>query len=349
MTYKKSKKSGKNKNSNKNLITKKHSTVISKDTKEISTSQVQYARTHKDRLFRFIFNQKPELLSLYNAINGSDYTDENDLTIYTIEDFIYMGMKNDISFLIDCNLNIFEHQSTYNPNMPLRGFLYMASAFKKYIAAKHMDIYSSTCIPIPVPRFYVFYNGTKVVPDEQILKLTDHMPDIKKDQSCTEFTATMININAHHNPKLLERCPILFDYAVFISRIRENLDKSMSLADALEQAVTDCIHDNILADILRNHKAEVTDMILDEYDEKFHIACEKKISYEQGLAEGRALANNAIQAEKQRADDTITLFKNVLRLHLKQISDEMIADELHVSVDTVRQIIKDLDSNTADD
>ena len=345
MTYKKSKKSGKNKN----LTHNKHLNNISKDTKKNDTIQVQYARTHKDRLFRFIFNQKPELLSLYNAINESDYTDENDLTIYTIEDFIYMGMKNDISFLIDCNLNIFEHQSTYNPNMPLRGFLYMASAFKKYIAAKHLDVYSSTSIPIPVPRFYVFYNGTKEIPNEHILKLTDSMPDAKKDKACTEFTATMININAHHNPKLLERCPMLLEYAVFISRIRDNLNKSMSLSDALEQAVTDCIHDNILADILRNHKAEVTDMILDEYDEKFHIACEKKISYEQGLAEGRAMANNAIQAEKQRADDTIVLFKNILRLHLKQVSDEIIADKLHVSVNIVRQIIKDLGSDTAND
>ena len=52
-----------------------------------------------------------------NAVNDSDYSDENDLTIYTIEDFIYMGMKNDLSFLIDCHLNIYEHQSTYNPNM----------------------------------------------------------------------------------------------------------------------------------------------------------------------------------------------------------------------------------------
>lgn len=97
----------------------------------------KHVRTHKDRLFRFIFNQKTDLLSLYNAINESDYTNEDDLTIYTMNDFIYMGMKNDLSFLIDCNLNVFEHQSTYNPNMPLRGFLYMASALKKYISAQN--------------------------------------------------------------------------------------------------------------------------------------------------------------------------------------------------------------------
>ena len=111
-------------------------------------------------------------------------------------------------------------------------------------------------------------------------------------------------------------------------------------------------HNKHLNNIFKD-KAEVTDMILDEYDEKFHIACEKKISYEQGLEEGRNLemerANHAIQAEKQRADDTIVLFKNILRLHLKQVSDEIIADKLHVSVNIVRQIIKDLDSDTAND
>ena len=315
----------------------------------MSHKKAKYTKKHKDRLFRFIFSQKAELLSLYNAVNGSNYVDENDLTIYTIEDFIYMGMKNDLSFLIDCHLNIYEHQSTYNPNMPIRGFFYMASALKKYVAAKNLDIYASSAVTIPVPQFYVFYNGTRNVPDEQILKLTDHMPVDKREKSCTQFLVTMININTDHNPNLLERCPKLYEYAVFISCIRKNTADGLTPEDAIGKAVTDCIHNNILAEILRSHKAEVTDMILDEYDEKFHIACEKKISYEQGLAEGRAMANNAIQAEKQRADDTIVLFKNILRLHLKQVSDEIIADKLHVSVNIVRQIIKDLDSDTAND
>ena len=84
---------------------------------------------HKDRLFRFIFKDKESLLTLYNAVNESDYTDVEALEIYTMENFVYMGMKNDLSFLIDWNMNVFEHQSTYNPNMPLRGILYMAAAF----------------------------------------------------------------------------------------------------------------------------------------------------------------------------------------------------------------------------
>ena len=244
-----------------------------------------------------------------------------------------MGMKNDLSFLIDCHLNIYEHQSTYNPNMPLRGFLYMASALKKYIAAKNLDIYASSAVTIPVPQFYVFYNGTRKVPDVQVLKLTDNMPEDKRNKSCAEFFATMININADHSPKLMERCPKLYEYAVFISRIRENAANDMPLSDAIEKAVTDCIHDNILADILRSHKSEVTDMILDEYDEKFHIACEKKLSYEQGRADERKLT---------------LLFKNVVILHAQHFSDEAIAQKLNVSISTVQDILKELETEISE-
>lgn len=293
----------------------------------MSHKKAKYTKKHKDRLFRFIFSQKAELLSLYNAVNGSNYVDENDLTIYTIEDFIYMGMKNDLSFLIDCHLNIYEHQSTYNPNMPIRGFFYMASALKKYVAAKNLDIYASSAVTIPVPQFYVFYNGTRNVPDEQILKLTDHMPVDKREKSCTQFLVTMININTDHNPNLLERCPKLYEYAVFISCIRKNTADGLTPEDAIGKAVTDCIHNNILAEILRSHKAEVTDMILDEYDENFHIACEKKLSYEEGRA-----------AEKEHAQ----LSQNVLFLHLKHFSNEEIAQKLNVSIDVVQETLKEL-------
>lgn len=248
----------------------------------MSHKKAKYAKKHKDRLFRFIFNHKSELLSLYNAVNDSDYSDENDLTIYTIEDFIYMGMKNDLSFLIDCHLNIYEHQSTYNPNMPLRGFFYMAAALKKYVAAKNLNLYASSQLTIPVPQFYVF-----------------------------------------------------------ISCIRDNTAIGLPLEDAIEKAVTYCIHNNILAEILRNHKAEVTDMLLYEYDENFHIACEKKLSFE----EGRAFEKHFTDIERQRADAAI-LSRNILLLHLKHFSNEAIAEKLNVSDTTIQETLSELYSET---
>lgn len=127
--------------------------------------EIRINKKHKDRLFRKIFEKKEDLLSLYNALNGSDYTDPEELEIYTMDSFVYMGMRNDLSFLIDMTLNVYEHQSTYNPNMPLRGFFYMSSAYQKYVALNKLDIYSSKQIPLPLPKYYVFYNGTRKMPD----------------------------------------------------------------------------------------------------------------------------------------------------------------------------------------
>ena len=133
--------------------------------------KTKYAKKHKDRLFRFIFNQKSELLSLYNAVNDSDYTDENDLTIYTIENFIYMGMKNDLAFIIATNLFLYEHQSTYNPNMPLRDLFYISSEYQKLV--DHKSLYSSVLQKIPAPNFIVFYNGTEKKEDRWENALSD--------------------------------------------------------------------------------------------------------------------------------------------------------------------------------
>ena len=85
---------------------------------------VKVNKKYKDRLFCMVFNRKEELISLYNAISHSEYTDPEELEIYTLEDVIYMKMKNDLAFLIDDVLNLWEHQSTWNPNMPVRGTVF---------------------------------------------------------------------------------------------------------------------------------------------------------------------------------------------------------------------------------
>lgn len=167
-------------------------------------SDVNVNRKHKDRLFRFIFHKEENLLSLYNAVCDRNYTDSKELVIYTMENFVYMGMKNDLSFLIDWNMNVFEHQSSKNPNMPLRGFMYMAAMFEKFIAIHKLDIYASKQIKLPIPRYYVFYNGEEKMEDEVILLLTDSMPeDDAKELSCAEFKAHVVNINDGHNPKMM--------------------------------------------------------------------------------------------------------------------------------------------------
>ena len=84
-------------------------------------------RKYKDTVFRKLFSDRKNLLSLYNAISGASYTDENAMEIVTLESAVYMGMKNDLAFILDTNLFLFEHQSTNNPNMPLRDLFYISS------------------------------------------------------------------------------------------------------------------------------------------------------------------------------------------------------------------------------
>ena len=306
---------------------------------------IRVNREHKDSLFRFIFSDKKALLSLYNAVNDSDYTDKELLEIYTMEDFVYMGMKNDVSFLIDWNLNLFEHQSTYNPNMPLRGFMYMASSFKKYVELNRLDLYSSKLIWIPVPRYFVFYNGKRPMEDEVLLRLTDQMEGTDASgKSCTEFTAHMVNINEGHSLKMMERCPRLYEYSIFVGEIRKNTEAGMILVDAINTAVDECIKRGILADILRSNRAEVTDMLLKEYDEAFHIASEKEISFEEGRQMERMNTEKERQraeAEKQRADEMDVKIK-ILTSRLRGETAEKIAENLGVDVEQVQKVLNNI-------
>ena len=123
-------------------------------------------RAYKDRLFIKIFERKEDLLSLYNAVNGSDYQDPDELEITTLDNAIYMHMKNDISFLIDGYMSLYEHQSTFNPNMPLRDCLYMLQIYQNHIDSQELDLYSSVLLKIPTPRLVVFYNGQEKMRNE---------------------------------------------------------------------------------------------------------------------------------------------------------------------------------------
>ena len=119
-------------------------------------SEIKINAKYKDRLFRWIFSSKKELLDLYNAVRGTNYTDPEALEITTLEDVVYMGFKNDISFLVDDVLNLYEHQSTYSPNMPVRGFLYLADIYRKYLESRDENLYSSRLVQLPFPQYLVF-------------------------------------------------------------------------------------------------------------------------------------------------------------------------------------------------
>ena len=221
----------------------------------------------KASLFEQIFHEKAEALSLYNAINGTDYSDEGALTITTISGALYMDYKNDVSFLIDSTLNLYEHQSTWNPNMPLRGLGYFARLYEDYVRLNELNIYSETRLKLPKPQYFVFYNGTKAEPDRQILKLSDSFPD-DGIQPHLEVMVVALNINYGHNRELMEKCQSLHDYAVFVDTVKRYIDQGYITRRAVDMAVEECIANDILREFLVRNKTGVMRMLFGKEDSK---------------------------------------------------------------------------------
>ena len=202
---------------------------------------------HVLKLFRMLFSDRKNLLSLYNAVNGSSYEDPDALEIVTLENAVYMGMKNDLAFIVDTGLFLYEHQSTYNPNMPLRDLFYIAGEYQKLV--DHRSLYSSSIQKIPAPNFLVFYNGTERKEDSWVNYLSESYENLTGEPNL-ELKVITLNINEGHNSQLLEQCQILREYAQYVAKVREYAG-STDLDTAVEQAVNDCIQNGILAEFLR--------------------------------------------------------------------------------------------------
>lgn len=240
-------------------------------------------RTYKDRLFIRIFERKEDLLSLYNAVNGSDYQNPDELEITTLDNAIYMRMKNDISFLIDGYMSLYEHQSTFNPNMPLRDCLYMLQIYQNYIDSQELDLYSSVLLKIPTPRLVVFYNGQEKMRNEEmcILRLSDSYEKPEKEPAL-ECRVQVINVNYGKNRDMMEKCPKLYEYSYLVAKIRENQANGKTLEGAISAALEDCLAQGYLTELLTTYRREVTGMLLYEYDERKHL----KNTYEEGIQKG---------------------------------------------------------------
>lgn len=233
--------------------------------------------THKDRVFRLLFKNKKRLLELYNGLNGTNYNNEEELTVNTLENAIFIKMKNDLSFIIDSSMCLYEHQSSDCPNMPLRGFLYLADLYKRQI--RGVDLSVSRLIKIPTPQYVVFYNGQSHKREEFTMKLSDAFEN--DAYGCLEMIVRVININFGYNRELFDKCRSLYGYAYFIDQIRQNL-AVMELERAVETAVNECIEKNILKEFLLEQKAEVIAMSIYEYNEEYV----REAFYEDGRAEG---------------------------------------------------------------
>ena len=289
---------------------------IGVDYREVS-AQVDYflneykvARNHRDLLLRAIFKEKGDFLSLYNALNGTNYTDAAKLEITTLENAVYMSVQNDVSFVFLSELYMIEHQSTVNPNMPLRNLTYISNVLSK-ITAKE-DIYGSKQIKLPTPRFIVLYNGTKQTEEKTVLKLSDAY-EKKMEEPELELITTVLNINEGYNEKLKSACKLLRDYMTLITKIREK-QKTMDLQQATYQAIAECIREDVLKDFLIRHRAEVIAMMLYDFDMEKHIESEKAYEYERGMEKGM---EKGIKLLLQNLMDSMHISEAEARKYLK--------------------------------
>ena len=278
---------------------------------------------YKDRLFCLLFGNvcyKENILSLYNALCDTNHQNINDVQIYTIDDVIYIKMKNDVSLLLDSYLCLWEQQSTFNPNMPIRGLMYYGKMYSRYITENKLNLYGRKLLTIPTPRYTVFYNGSDECPSVIDLKLSDSF--MKPDTTHGfEWTAHMINLNSGKNDKLLDKCQPLKDYMALINLIRIN-NQYMPLENAVNAAVNSCIENNILAEFLTKHKAEVVEMCITEYNEKAVL--------------------DGIRQEGIEEDETIGKQKMAINLYADGMNIDKIAKIANVNTDTVRKWLSNL-------
>ena len=275
---------------------------------DINKTTVTANREYKSDAFKAYFSEKKNALELYNALNGTAYTNEDDLEINSIENAVFLKIYNDVSFVISGTVNLYEHQSTVNPNMPLRDLFYVSDLYKPYTAKA--DLYGKKMVRIPTPKFVVFYNGTDDLPDQSTLKLSDSFMQ-KTDSPELELIVTVLNVNYDHNNDLMERCVALRDYSILIQRIRDNLNSGKGIEDAVTDAVDSCIKDHIMEDFLIKDKAGVINMHVLDFNEELHNKSLKE--------EGEAIGQRKFILELLKDLGPVTV---TVKDQLDHISDE---------------------------
>ena len=237
-----------------------------------------------DSVFRMLFHKPEDLLELYNAVSGSAHTDAADLEINTLSNAIYIAMHNDVSFVMDFQIHLYEHQSTVNPNMPLRDLLYIAQLYAKRLDTT--QLYSTRPVELPFPVFVVFYNGRDAAPEQQDRYLSElyHVTPLPPN---LDLRVRVLNINPGYNEELVAASPYLRGYQIYTDKVRR-YSQTMSLQQAVERAVAECINEGVLKEFLLGNKKEVMDMSIFEFDQQMYIKVQTDEAREDGRAEGRA-------------------------------------------------------------
>lgn len=289
-------------------------------------------RQYKDTVFRMLFSEKENLLSLYNAVTGKAYQNADDLKIVTLENAIYMGMKNDLAFMLETNIYLYEHQSTLNPNIPLRDLIYIGIEYQQYVDDK--SLYSSRLQKIPAPKFMVFYNGTDAVDDRVELRLSNAYEHLAGEPDL-ELKVLMLNVNEGHNKELMEQCQTLKEYAIYVARVRKYAS-AQNLNDAVERAITECIKEGILVDFLRKNRSEVKMVSILEYDKEWEEKKLRKAEYEAGKSDGIEIG----KSEGIKIGREETLAEMIYNMKQHGYSIEKMADITGKSVRQIEQYLQ---------
>ena len=220
---------------------------------------------YKSTLFSTIFSDKVNALEMYNALNGTDYDNPDEITITTLKNVVFINRYNDVSYVLGGVFNLYEHQSTYNPNMPLRSFFYTAQSYEKMVDEK--KLLSRSRVKIPTPKFVVFYNGSKEQPDVIVQKLSDSFAN-KEVQGDLELAVTMLNVNYGHNAELMKKCKALNGYSLYISKFREYTEENgIPREEAAQKAIEYCIDNDVMVDFFEERRKEVVGMMLEVTEE----------------------------------------------------------------------------------
>ena len=246
----------------------------------------KHNRRYKDSVFVDFFSEdrtaKTNFLALYNALHGTDYQSTTILKNIRLKQVLYMSFANDVSYLVDNKIIVLaEHQSTINPNMPIRCLEYIARLYEQFYKSK--EKYSRKQLAIPTPEFYVFYNGKEPYRGDSLLKLSDSFTQTH-DEYALELSVKVVNINYDKASEILERCKPLKQYSLFVDAVRRNI--AVDTEHGFEKAIKECIQNDILREYLQRKSKEVLNMLIGEYDYDTDIAVQREESFDMGRSEG---------------------------------------------------------------
>ena len=270
-------------------------------------------RNYRDSLFRSIFNKKKNLLSLYNALEGTAYTNPMELRITTLKGTFFNDLKNDISFQIrDQYIVLLEHQSTVNENMPLRCLFYISKLYQKIVDDRL--VYRERVVKIPAPKFYVFYNGSKDEPEENELHLSDAFA---ANSEALELCVKVYNINYEENKRLLRHCRALRDYSIFVSRVKMNLQQKQPLTASIAEAIDYCMANDVLKDFLKEKQKEVYDMVSVEWN----MDKAKEVWLEEGIEKGIEKGHMETAIELMKEKFPLEKIAKVTKLSMEKLQE----------------------------